>query len=404
MVYEGREWTYRDLHERATRFAHALAAHGVRRGDRIAYLGPNHPTFLEVLFGTTMLGGVFVPLNWRLAAPELAHILRDSETRVLIQAPSQALADPAVPGVSIGPQYEALLATASAQPLDEPVHPDETCMILYTSGTTGSPKGAMLTHANIAWNSFNLLLDLDLSADEVTLVSAPLFHVAALNQTALPTLLKGGRLILVPAFDPAETLELIARHRVTFLFGVPTMFLAMARSPGWAPPTSRSVRLAICGGAPVPETIIAAYQERGVTFLQGYGLTEAAPGVLFLRAYDSADKARSAGTASFFTDARLVRPDGTDAAPGEPGEIVVHGPNVMAGYWRRPEDTAAILSPDGWLRTGDIGVADDRWLHLHPGPHQGSDHLRRREHLPGGGRRRPLPTSRSGRVRGHRRA
>jgi fatty-acyl-CoA synthase len=358
--YEDRQWTYRDLHERATRLAHALAGLGVGHGDRVAYLGPNHPTFLEALFATGMLGGVFVPLNWRLAAPELAYIVDDSGARALIHARVHAELAARLPvrAVAVGEEYERLLADAPAQPIDEPVGLDEVCMILYTSGTTGRPKGAMLTHANIAWNSFNLLLDVDLSADEVTLVAAPMFHVAALNQTALPTLLKGGTLILVPAFDPEQALALIARHRVTYLFGVPTMFLAMCRAPGWATADLSSVRSAICGGAPVPEAVIGPYQERGVTFMQGYGLTEAAPGVLFLRRDQSVRKAGSAGTAAFFTDVRLVRPDGSDAAVGEPGEILVQGPNVMAGYWRRPEDTEAALTPDGWLRTGDVGVAD----------------------------------------------
>jgi fatty-acyl-CoA synthase len=261
--------------------------------------------------------------------------------------------------VPLGDAYEGLLATGDVEPLDEPVDPDDACMILYTSGTTGQPKGAVLTHANIVWNTVNLLIDVNVSDDEVTLVAAPMFHVAALNQTVLPTLVKGGRVVLVSAFDPEEALTLIARRRVTFLFGVPTMFLAIARAAGWAGADLSSVRSAICGGAPVPEAVIGPYLARGVTFMQGYGLTEAAPGVLFLRRDDAARKAGSAGTPAFFTDVRLVCPDGTDVRPGEPGEIVVQGPNVMAGYWQRPQDTAAVVSADGWLRTGDIGVADD---------------------------------------------
>ena len=360
VVYEDREWTYAQLHERATRLAHGLAGLGVRHGDRVAYLGPNHPTFLETLFASGQLGAAFVPLNWRLAPPELAYQLGDCGARVLIAAPDHArrVREAGVLTVPLGEPYERLLAPPGAPALDEPVDPGETCMILYTSGTTGRAKGAMLTHANVTWNSVNLLIDVDLAADEVTLVVAPMFHVAALNQTVLPTFLKGGRVVLVPAFDPEEALRLIARHRVTYLFGVPTMFLAMARAPGWARADLSSVRSAICGGAPVPTAVIAAYQERGVTFMQGYGLTEASPGVLFLRREESVRKAGTAGTPVFFTDVRLVRPDGSEAAPGEPGEILAHGPNVMAGYWQRPEETAEVLSPDGWLRTGDIGVAD----------------------------------------------
>jgi fatty-acyl-CoA synthase len=371
IVHDGREWTYAQLHERATRLAYGLASLGVRHGDRVAYLGPNHPTLLESLFATGQLGGVFVPLNWRLATPELAYVLRDSGARVLVFAAAQAsaaarlreLAD--VRAVGLGDDYERLLHTGGGEPLDEHVDPDETCMILYTSGTTGRPKGAMLTHANIAWNSFNLLLDVDITGDEVTLVAAPMFHVAALNQTVLPTLLKGGRVVLVSAFDPEQALTLIARHRVTYLFGVPTMFLAMAHAPGWTDADLSSVRSAICGGAPVPETVITTYQKRGITFMQGYGLTETAPGALFLRRDESVRKAGSAGTPAFFTDVRLVRPDGSATGPGEPGEILCQGPNVMAGYWNLPEETAAVLASDGWLRTGDIGVADEEgYIHV----------------------------------------
>jgi fatty-acyl-CoA synthase len=366
VVHEGREWTYADLHERATRLAHALAGLGVRRGDRVAYLGPNHPALLETLFGAGQLGALFVPLNWRLAVPELAHLLRDSGAKVLVFAAEHTAAVAALTGLTdlpaaipVGAEYERLLAAAGTDPRDEPVDPDEPFMIMYTSGTTGRPKGATLTHANLTWNAVNLLVDLDLTADEVTLVVAPMFHVAALNQTVLPTLLKGGRVVLVTGFDPQQALDLIARHRVTFVFGVPTMFQAMTRAPGWESADLSPVRSAICGGAPVPEAVIAGYLARGVTFMQGYGLTEASPGVLFLRRHQSARKAGTAGTPVFFGDVRLVQPDGTAAPHGEPGEIEVHGPQVMAGYWGLPGETAEVFSEDGWLRTGDIGVADD---------------------------------------------
>jgi len=363
VVADGREWTYRQLHLRANRFAHALARLGVTGGGRVAFLGPNHPVFLEVLFGTGMLGAIFVPLNARLAPAELSYILDDSGTIVLVHTPEHAATAealrPVVRHVLDLDAYEALLADAETGDLDEPVDQDDIALIMYTSGTTGRPKGAALTHANITWNSFNRLIDVDLAGDEVTLVNAPMFHVAALNQTVLPTLLKGGTVVLMPAFNPVRTLELIKERRATYLFGVPAMFQAIANTPGWADADLSSVRTLICGGAPVPEQVITTYQARGLTFLQGYGLTETAPSGLFLRAKESTRKVGSAGTPCFFTDVKVVGPDGDELPPGEPGEVLIHGPNVMPGYWEKPAETAKALTDDGWLRTGDVAVTDE---------------------------------------------
>ncbi|MFF5442059.1 long-chain fatty acid--CoA ligase [Streptomyces achromogenes] len=372
VVHEDREVTYRQLHERVLRLAHALRTLGVARGDRVAYLGPNHPAFLETLFAAGALGAVFVPLNTRLAAPELAYHLTDSGAAVLVHAPEQAEAAAvaaADAGVShrvalAGPGpgalgYDDLLALGGTAPLDEPVNPDDPCMIMYTSGTTGHPKGAVLSHANIVWNSVNVLVDLDLAADEVTLVTAPLFHTAALNMTCLPTLLKGGRVVLLGAFDPDRVLHLIESHRVTCMFGVPTMYDALAARPRWPEADLTSLRSLNCGGAPVPERTITTYLARGLAFAQGYGMTEASPGILYLDREQTSAKAGSAGVPHFFTDTRVVLPDGRDAAPGERGEILVSGPNVMTGYWNRPAETAAAVTDDGWLRTGDVARTDE---------------------------------------------
>ncbi|MFI8292031.1 long-chain fatty acid--CoA ligase [Streptomyces sp. NPDC085614] len=371
VVHEDRTLTYRALHGRVQRLAHGLRALGVTSGDRIAYLGPNHPAFLETLFAAGTLGAVFVPLNTRLAAPELAHNLADSGSTVLVHAPEQAEAARAAAaeaGVShritlAAPDdgalgYEDLLAGAGTGPLDEPVTPDDPCMIMYTSGTTGRPKGAVLSHANITWNSVNVLVDTDLSADEVTLVVAPLFHTAGLNMTCLPTLLKGGRVVLLAAFDADRVLDTIEHRAVTYMFGVPTMYDAMAARPRWASADLSSLRTLNCGGAPVPARTIAAYLDRGLAFSQGYGMTEASPGVLFLDREQAAAKAGSAGVPHFFTDTRLVLPDGSDTAPGERGEVLVQGPHVMTGYWGRPEDTTAAFTDGDWLRTGDIARTD----------------------------------------------
>ncbi|MDK1348553.1 long-chain fatty acid--CoA ligase [Streptomyces sp. 378] len=371
LIHDGSTTDYGTLHARTTRLAHALRARGVRRGDRIAYLGPNHPSYLETLFAAGTLGAVFVPLNTRLAGPEIAYQLADSGARALVYGPSCAGLVAGLPGstdvrvyLEVGGEYEAAVAEAFGEPIDEPVGADDTCIIMYTSGTTGRPKGAMLTHGNLTWNAINVLIDHDLVADERALVSAPLFHTAGLNMLTLPVLLKGGTCVLVDAFDPDATFDLIERHRITFMFGVPTMFDQVARHPRWPDADLSSLRILTCGGSPVPTPLIAAYQERGLTFLQGYGMTEAAPGTLFLDAEHALAKAGSAGVPHFFSDVRVVRPDLTPVDAGEVGEIVVRGPHVMPGYWGLPEETAASFA-DGWFRSGDAAQVDeDGYVHI----------------------------------------
>jgi fatty-acyl-CoA synthase len=371
VVHRDARYTYADLHARSTRLAHRLLGFGVGRGDRVAFLGPNHPAYLETLFAAGAIGAVFVPLNTRLAAPELLHCLADSGAGTLIHTESYAalVAEIAWPGtlrraVVVDEEYERIVGSGDAAELDEPVSPDELCVIMYTSGTTGPAKGAMLTHGNITWNSINVLVDTDLAHDEVTLVSAPLFHTAALNMTCLPTLLKGGTVVLEESFDADRTLRLVEQHRVTVMFGVPAMYQAVAAAPGFGSADLSSVRSLLCGGAPVPESLIHTYLERGLCFIQGYGMTEASPGVLLLDRDHALSKAGSAGVPHFFTDVRIADPAGRPLPTGERGEIQVEGPNVTRGYWRAPEATAQALS-EGWFRSGDVAVADeDGYVHV----------------------------------------
>ncbi|MFF0424663.1 long-chain fatty acid--CoA ligase [Streptomyces sp. NPDC004520] len=370
LLHEGRAIDYAELHDRSTRLAHALRGAGVGRGDRVAYLGPNHPAYLETLFATGLLGAVFVPLNTRLAVPELLHQLADSGSSVLVHAGQAAdrvteLSEAAGVGIVLavdggpGASYEELLAAASTEPLDEEVGHEDVCLIMYTSGTTGRSKGAVLTHGNIVWNSLNVLVDTDLAGDEVALVSAPLFHTAALNMSCLPTLLKGGTVLLESSFDPDRTLRLIERHRVTCMFGVPTMYDAMAAAPGWAEADLTSLRNLLCGGAPVPTRTAQTYLDRGLAFVQGYGMTESSPGALILDRSDSVSRAGSAGVPHFFTDVQVLLPSGEEAAPGEKGEVVVSGPNVTPGYWNLPEATAAAFRDGGRFRSGDVATVDE---------------------------------------------
>ncbi|MFG3437016.1 o-succinylbenzoate--CoA ligase [Nonomuraea sp. NPDC047897] len=371
LVFGEEELTYAGLSRRTTRLAHAMRARGITRGDRVAYLGPNAPSLVETMFAAHLLGAVFVPLNTRLTPTEIGFQLDDCGVSMLIFEATgsnvvEHLETEAAPVlVSVGGRtgdtldYEQFLRSGSADPIDEPVAHEDSAMILYTSGTTGLPKGATLTHGNLIWNCLNVLVELDVTTDEVTLVSAPLFHVAAMNMTLLPTLLKGGCAVLMASWNPDTCFDLVERHRVTWMFGVPTMFADLTRSPRWPTADLTSLRSLLAGGAPVPVSLITTYQQRGLSFLQGYGLTEAAPGALIVGADMSLAKVGSAGVPHFFSDVRLAVSDRSAGARDDAGEIVVQGPTVMAGYWGRPEATAAVITDDGWLRTGDLGVVDE---------------------------------------------
>jgi Acyl-CoA synthetases (AMP-forming)/AMP-acid ligases II len=361
LIWRGGELAYDELAGRVDRLANALRARGVGRGDRVAYLGDNHPTFVEALFASTLAGAIFVPLNTRLSIPELAYQLGDSSAALLISSTAHASTARAAAGsvavIEVGAEYEEFLASGSPEHPENPVTLDDPALIIYTSGTTGKPKGAVLTHGNLTWNAYNVLVDYDVTSDARGLMIAPLFHVASLGMGCLPTLLKGGAVVLAERFVPAEALELIERHRITAMSGVPTTFQLMLEDPAWESTDLSSLRSLTCGGSAVPERVRAGFEARGLAFSSGYGMTETSPGVTSLAPRYSVSKGTSSGLPHFFTEVRLAAPTGE--GPEGAGEIEVLGPNVFAGYWGNAAATEDAFTADGWLRTGDLGVQDD---------------------------------------------
>ncbi|HWC21042.1 MAG TPA: long-chain fatty acid--CoA ligase [Flexivirga sp.] len=368
LVQDGNRQSYRQLHESATRLAHGLRERGVARGDRVAFLGLNSLELVSAMFATAALGAVFVPLNTRLAPPELRYVLDNSEPRLVLVEDDLGtddviamIAELSIPTAVFtrraGAGLEALESDA-ATPIDESIGHDDLFMIQYTSGTSGRPKGVQLTHGNIIWNVMNLMVDVDLGSDEVALITAPLFHTAALNQVLFPTILKGGTALIEARFDPDRAIDLIESERVTLLFGVTSMYLALSEAGRFGSADLRSLRSALSGGSPIPESLLHTWLDRGLMIVQGYGLTEASPGTTMLRAEDGVRKLGSAGTACFFTDVRVVDPSGVAVPAGTAGEVQVSGPNVTPGYWRdqRSTDVARV---DGWLHTGDLATTDD---------------------------------------------
>jgi fatty-acyl-CoA synthase len=382
VISGGKTLSYADLADRTDRLAHALKDRGVAKGDRVAYLGENHPSFVETFFACGLLGAIFVPLNTRLAAPELQFQLQDSGARLMVSSASLEVAAAAssldteithrlvvasddvteasalkLPsGVE---HYGEVLDAASAAPLDEAVTLDDAAMILYTSGTTGKPKGALLTHGNITWNCINTVVDMDLNRNDVALMISPLFHVASLDMGLLPMLLKGATVVLEAKFDAGRVLELVGQHKVTTLNGVPTTFQMLCDHPGWSTADLTSLDKLTCGGSAVPQRVLDAYEQRGIGFTSCYGMTETAPGATMLPVSASKEKAGSAGLPHFFTDVRIADPLGGVAGLGEVGEIQISGPNVIKEYWNRPEATGESYSGSSWFRSGDMGYQDD---------------------------------------------
>jgi fatty-acyl-CoA synthase len=330
--YEGRLVTYRELDEGSDAFAASFAEAGLARGDRVATLTGNSPEHVQVFYACAKLGLILLPLSWRLSPAELAYQLDDAEPALVL----------------VEDEY-ADLAAATGRPFERFTFPqagssyrygtvtdEDGLLLIYTSGTTGKPKGALLTHANCFWTNLGFDLATGVNQDDVVLQVLPQFHVGGWNVQSLLAWWKGATVVLEREFDPARALRLIEQKRVTTLMGVPATYLFMAQQPGFADADLSSLRRAVVGGAPMPEALLETWAARGAAVVEGYGLTEAAPNVLY------------AGKPYPFVDVRLAAD----------GELLVRGPNVFPGYWRNPEATAAAFTDDGWLRTGDIADCD----------------------------------------------
>ena len=359
--------TYAELAERVGKLSAVLRERGVERGDRLAWLGENHPAFIETLFAVAKLGAVFAPVNHRLSPSTIAGLLDDYSVKLVIVEDDTAKIElpPGLPPVvhvrdrvSAG-SYEELIESAPTGRAEAPVAPDDVCIMPHTSGTTGSPKGVMLTHANVMWNAINMLSVADFRGDDVTIALAPLFRSGGMGVNVLPVLFKGGTVVVPVAASPDDVLAAIERDRVTVGFASPDLLDALTLSPRWPSADLSSIRFVITGGAPVPDRLIRAYGDRGVTFLQGYGLSEASPVVSVLDATNATRKSGSVGGPPLFVDVRTVRPDGSECEILETGELLVKGPNVMKGYWNRPDATLRAIDERGWLHTGDAARIDE---------------------------------------------
>jgi long-chain acyl-CoA synthetase len=357
--------TYGEFRDAAQRVAGSLRARGVSPGDRVGLVLPNVVSFPVVFYGALLAGAAVVPMNPLLKAREVEYYLRDSGARVLVALASSA--EPTVEAAGIV-GVEAVTVSAGspeelmdAAPLTEAVEraDDDLAVILYTSGTTGQPKGAELTHANLAGNARTTAETLLESSDEDVIMGClPLFHVFGLTCGLNAAVLRGSLLTLIPRFDGATALSVIERDGVTIFEGVPTMFAGMLHAEDAGSHDVSSLRLCVSGGSAMPVEVMRSFEATfGCVVLEGYGLSETSPVASFNHPH-AERKPGSIGTPIAGVEMRLVDDDGKDVAGGDVGEIAIRGENVMKGYWNRPEDTAKAI-PDGWFRSGDLARQDE---------------------------------------------
>lgn len=387
----GECYNYAQFNERAARFAAAARTHwGLKEGDRIAYLGHNRAEFFAMLFGCAKAGLILVPFNWRLAVPELTVLMEDCQPGALVFGNEFATA-----AATLAEQYPGLTLIAleseenkagsrqrdyqadltNSQP-DLAPHPDRDpnspWYLLYTSGTTGRPKGVIQTFRMMIANYMNIGLAVNLTGNDVLLNVLPLFHTAGINLYSSAVFLVGGTVLVARAFDADQALKVLA-ERATLFFAVPAVYQALLEQPGLSGEMLAGVRSWGCGGAPLSLPVARRYVELGIRVRTGMGMTETSPTVFLLDEARVLDKVGSVGRPQLLTEVRIVDREGNDVAQGEAGELWIRGPNITPGYWNRPQATAEAITADGWLRSGDVARCDedgdyyivDRWKDMY---------------------------------------
>ncbi|TWT00068.1 fatty acid--CoA ligase family protein [Planomicrobium sp. CPCC 101079] len=384
--FMGKDTSYGEFEGTVAKFANALESLGVEKGDHVAFLLGNTPHFFISLYATMRIGATAVPINPIYAPSEIAYILNNSDAKVVVAVdallPLIEKAHETLPTVSsyviceTDPSatekmaqlpeaakekvhlFSSLLSAASVHHEPAAVAEDDNAVILYTSGTTGKPKGAMLTHGNLYSNARDVGEYLQISADDRVIATLPVFHVFALTVVVNAPLLQGAEIILLPRFNPKDVFEAIKEHKATVFAGVPTMYNFMNQLPGTETSDFESIRIAVSGGSAMPVALLHSFEEKfNVKISEGYGLSEASPVTCF-NPIDRERKVGSIGTSIVNVENKVVNELGDEVPVGEVGELIVHGPNVMKGYYKMPEETNAAIR-DGWLYTGDLARVDE---------------------------------------------
>ncbi|WP_226617700.1 o-succinylbenzoate--CoA ligase [Cytobacillus firmus] len=333
-----------------------------KKGERIAILSHNRIEYIVLLFAIAKAECVAVPLNIRLSAKELVFQLNDSGSKLIFAEKENAEFASSLVEQSELQSFEFMedlcQGTQASFTNENPIDEEAPYIICYTSGTTGKPKGAVLTQSNMFWNAVNNKLAIDLTSEDRCIVLLPLFHIGGIGLFAFPSLFSGGTIVIPGKFEPEKALAMIEKHKVTIVMGVPTIHQALLTSPSFKTADLSTVRWFYNGGAPCSSELIDAYFDRGFLFGQGFGMTETSPTLFMLTKEDASRKRGSIGKPVLFSEYKLIDSEGKAAAKGEVGELAVRGPNIMKEYWNRPDATKDALK-DGWLLTGDLAKTDE---------------------------------------------
>ncbi|HEU4963200.1 MAG TPA: long-chain fatty acid--CoA ligase [Bacilli bacterium] len=368
-VRSGLRLTYAELDRRASRLAGALQRSGVEQGDRVALLAPNSVSHLELLFACGKVGALFVPLNMRFSQAELLYVLEDCQPRMLVfdegfARQAQELATRYAAARLLAPaEYEEIVTQGDSSYRAAALDMEDPWAIIYTGGTTGKSKGAILSHRAITWNSINTIVSWGLTESEVTPVYLPMFHTGGLNALVMPVLHAGGTVVIPHEVNPQAIVDVLERECCTIALFVPTVYHLLIHSEEFADAAFSTMHTFLSGGAPCPHTIYQAFHAKGIQFKEGYGLTEAGPNNFYIHPDEARVKVGSVGKAMFHNEIRLVDDRGHDVPNGETGELWIRGPHVFSGYWNKPELTADAFAADGWLKTGDLCRRDQDGYH-----------------------------------------
>lgn len=362
-------YTYRELFSIANGLVEYLQSLGVKKGDRVGVYANNHVETVFLLFALQRMGAILVPINFRLTAPETDYILQDSGCKILFYENTFDKIVKKLTSPLKTLSYAQLVGKAEVSKNYDQVFPflgefNKPCKILYTSGTTGFPKGVVITPKILFWNAVNTSLSLNLSSEDVTVNFSPFFHTGGWNVLLTPFLHRGGRVVLLSKFDSTRVLEICEQEKVSVFFGVPTTLSLMAQDKTFSSTDLSSVRFAVVGGEPMPKSAIKLWHNKGIAIRQGFGLTECGPNCFSLSEKDAISKMGSIGRPNFYVQTRVVDADNQDVNPGEIGELLLKGPMCMTEYWGNPKATEESFF-EGWLRTGDLVKKDkDQYFYV----------------------------------------